>query len=214
MKFRSVVKVYIAALLISGVVFFIVSSSEYKNENWQENYSREYLESLSDKNFKQFVDNHRNISGIGYIEAEGRKLGRQIENPSNIKRLLTVKHAEKIIFVMVVIGIFIIGYYLISRLTGFLRRYNLRKNALRINNADDRKFEEHQSPEERYMNIFGLKGNSTEDEIKKKYRELISQYHPDKVQHLGREFQQMAEYKIKEIQKAYDYFKQNYNINN
>ena len=214
MKFRSVVKVYIAALLISGVVFFIVSSSEYKNENWQENYSREYLESLSDKNFKQFVDNHRNISGIGYIEAEGRKLGRQIENPSNIKRLLTVKHAEKIIFVMVVIGIFIIGYYLISRLTGFLRRYNLKKNALRINNADDRKFEEHQSPEERYMNIFGLKGNSTEDEIKKKYRELISQYHPDKVQHLGREFQQMAEYKIKEIQKAYDYFKQNYNINN
>ena len=214
MKFRSVVKVYIAALLISGVVFFIVSSSEYKNENWQENYSREYLESLSDKNFKQFVDNHRNISGIGYIEAEGRKLGRQIENPSNIKRLLTVKHVEKIIFVMVVMGIFIIGYYLISRLTGFLRRYNLRKNALRINNADDRKFEEHQSPEERYMNIFGLKGNSTEDEIKKKYRELISQYHPDKVQHLGREFQQMAEYKIKEIQKAYDYFKQNYNINN
>jgi preprotein translocase subunit Sec63 len=214
MKFRSVVKVYIAALLISGVVFFIVSSSEYKNENWQENYSREYLESLSDKNFKQFVDNHRNISGIGYIEAEGSKLGRQIENPSNIKRLLTVKHAEKIIFVMVVIGIFIIGYYLISRLTGFLRRYNLRKNALRINNADDRKFEEHQSPEERYMNIFGLKGNSTEDEIKKKYRELISQYHPDKVQHLGREFQQMAEYKTKEIQKAYDYFKQNYNINN
>jgi hypothetical protein len=214
MKFRSVVKVYIAALLISGVVFFIVSSSEYKNENWQENYSREYLESLSDKNFKQFVDNHRNISGIGYIEAEGRKLGRQIENPSNIKKLLTVKHVEKIIFVMVVMGIFIIGYYLISRLTDFLRRYNLKKNALRINNADDRKFEEHQSPEERYMNIFGLKGNSTEDEIKKKYRELISQYHPDKVQHLGREFQQMAEYKIKEIQKAYDYFKQNYNINN
>jgi preprotein translocase subunit Sec63 len=212
MKFRSVVKVYIAALLISGVVFFIVSSSQLKNENWKENYSREYLESLSDKNFKQFVDNHRNISGIGYIELEGRKLGRQIENPSNIRRLLTVKHVEKVIFVMVVIGIFIIGYCLVSHLTGFLRRYNHKKNAPGIKNADDRKFEEHQSPEERYMNIFGLKGNSTEDEIKKKYRELISQYHPDKVQHLGREFQQMAEYKTKEIQKAYDYFKQNYNI--
>ena len=212
MKFRSVIKVYIAALLISGVVFLIVSSLQYKNENWKEIYSREYLESLSDKNFKQFVDNHRNISGIGYIEVEGKKLGRQIENPSNIRRLLTVKHVEKIIFVMVAIGIFIIGYYLISRLTGFLRRYNHKKNAPRIKNADDRKFEEHQSPEERYMNIFGLKGNSTEDEIKKKYRELISQYHPDKVQHLGREFQQMAEYKTKEIQKAYNYFKQNYNI--
>ena len=108
---------------------------------------------------------------------------------------------------MVVIGIFIIGYYLISRLTGFLSRYNHKKNALRINNSDDLKFEDNQSPEERYMNIFGVKGNSSEDEIKKKYRELISQYHPDKVQHLGREFQQMAEYKTKEIQKAYDYFK-------
>jgi len=214
MKFRSLIKAYIVALLISGVIFFIVSSSQYKNENWKENYSREYLESLSDKNFKQFVDNHRHISGIGYIEVEGRKLERQIENPSDIRRLLTIKHVEKIIIVMVVIGIFIIGYYLISHLTGFLRRYNHKKNAPRINNSDDWKLEENQSPEERYMNIFGLKGNSSEDEIKKKYRELISQYHPDKVQHLGREFQQMAEYKTKEIQKAYDYFKQNYNINN
>jgi hypothetical protein len=207
MKFRSLIKAYIVALLITGVIFFIVSSSQNKNESWKENYSKEYLESLSDKDFKQFVDNHRNITGLGYIEVEGRALGRQIDNPSNIKRLLTIKHVEKIIFVMVVIGIFIIGYYLISRLTGFLSRYNHKKNALRINNSDDLKFEDNQSPEERYMNIFGVKGNSSEDEIKKKYRELISQYHPDKVQHLGREFQQMAEYKTKEIQKAYDYFK-------
>jgi DnaJ-class molecular chaperone len=64
------------------------------------------------------------------------------------------------------------------------------------------------------MSLFDLKGNVSEDEIKKKYRELMSQYHPDKVQHLGREFQQMAEEKTKEIQKAYDYFRQDYNITN
>jgi DnaJ-class molecular chaperone len=79
---------------------------------------------------------------------------------------------------------------------------------------DDWQIKENQSPEKRYMSIFGLQENVSEDEIKKRYRELMSQYHPDKVQHLGREFQQMAEEKTREIQKAYDYFRQDYNINN
>jgi hypothetical protein len=180
----------------------------------EKNYSREYLEAMSDANFKKFVDNHPNISGIGYIEAKGKKLERQIENPSNIERLFTIKSVEKIILVLAVFGAFIVVYSFISRLINFLKGYNHKKDAPKINNFSNRQFKENQSPEKRYMSLFDLKGNVSEDEIKKKYRELMSQYHPDKVQHLGREFQQMAEEKTKEIQKAYDYFRQDYNITN
>ncbi|MBU1567127.1 MAG: DnaJ domain-containing protein [Proteobacteria bacterium] len=45
------------------------------------------------------------------------------------------------------------------------------------------------------------------EEVKKAYRKLSMQYHPDKVRHLGDEFQAVAEEKMKEINQAYDYFK-------
>ena len=40
-------------------------------------------------------------------------------------------------------------------------------------------------------------------EIKKSYRNLASKYHPDKLEHLGDEFKELAETRFKEIQKAY-----------
>jgi DnaJ like chaperone protein len=36
-------------------------------------------------------------------------------------------------------------------------------------------------------------------------------YHPDKVSHLGDEFKQVAEEKMKEINSAYDFFKRKFN---
>jgi hypothetical protein len=40
-------------------------------------------------------------------------------------------------------------------------------------------------------------------QIRAAYRKLASQYHPDKVSHLGKEFQEIAEKRFKEIQHAY-----------
>ena len=40
--------------------------------------------------------------------------------------------------------------------------------------------------------------------MKAAYREIISKYHPDKVAHLGEEYQQMAHEKVIDIQKAYE----------
>jgi len=70
MKFKSLVKFYIVSLLISVVIFFLVSYSQDNSENWKGNYSREYLNAMSDANFKKFVDSHRNLSEIEYIEAK------------------------------------------------------------------------------------------------------------------------------------------------
>jgi DnaJ-class molecular chaperone len=42
------------------------------------------------------------------------------------------------------------------------------------------------------------------DEIKSAYRRAVSRYHPDKVAHLGKEFQDLAHRKLLAIQQAYE----------
>jgi uncharacterized membrane protein YkvA (DUF1232 family) len=55
--------------------------------------------------------------------------------------------------------------------------------------------------------VLGVGRNASVDEIKKAYRRLVSTYHPDKVNHMGEEFQKLAEIKFKEIQEAYHQLK-------
>jgi hypothetical protein len=52
--------------------------------------------------------------------------------------------------------------------------------------------------------VLGLGQTASQEDIKKAYRNLAGQYHPDKVSHLGKEFQDLAEARFKEIQQAYD----------
>ncbi len=52
--------------------------------------------------------------------------------------------------------------------------------------------------------ILGISPDASPEEIRRAYRRLASQYHPDKVSHLGPEFREMAETRFKEIQQAYD----------
>ena len=55
--------------------------------------------------------------------------------------------------------------------------------------------------------VFGIATLPDEDELKRIYRELAVQYHPDKVQHLAPEFKTIADQKIREINQAYDHLK-------
>ncbi len=55
--------------------------------------------------------------------------------------------------------------------------------------------------------VLGLDPGADMETVKKAYRKLSMQYHPDKVRHLGDEFRAVAEEKMKEINQAYDYFK-------
>jgi hypothetical protein len=59
------------------------------------------------------------------------------------------------------------------------------------------------SPKNPYT-ILGISAGASKEEIKAAYRRLAAKYHPDKVQHLGKEFQKLAEERFKEIQQAYD----------
>jgi DnaJ like chaperone protein len=53
--------------------------------------------------------------------------------------------------------------------------------------------------------VLGVSPSATEEQIRSAYRKLASQYHPDKVAHLGSELQELAEKRFKEIQTAYQH---------
>ena len=75
--------------------------------------------------------------------------------------------------------------------------------------------EEHQRIKNKYLStqskdnysILGLRQGASPEEIKKAYRVMAAQYHPDKVTHLGKELIDFANQKFREINKAYDELK-------
>ena len=67
-----------------------------------------------------------------------------------------------------------------------------------------RQAEEDPFKDEDPYKILGIDKGASQAEIKTAYKKLIARYHPDKVQHLGKEFQELAHKKFVAIQKAYD----------
>ena len=53
--------------------------------------------------------------------------------------------------------------------------------------------------------ILGITPRATTAEIKEAYRAAVAKYHPDKVTHLGKEFQELAHRKFVAIQEAYEW---------
>lgn len=54
-----------------------------------------------------------------------------------------------------------------------------------------------------YYDILGVPKDASLDEIKRTFRREIARYHPDKVQHLGKEFQELAATRASELTEAY-----------
>lgn len=60
--------------------------------------------------------------------------------------------------------------------------------------------------------MLGIEPTATEEEIKKAYRQMAVRYHPDKVIHMGEEFQKGAKEKFQKIQDAYESIKKSRGI--
>jgi curved DNA-binding protein CbpA len=58
-------------------------------------------------------------------------------------------------------------------------------------------------PAKSYYELLDLPPTASSDDIKKAFRQQIARYHPDKVQHLGKEFQDMAAGRAAELTEAY-----------
>jgi len=69
-----------------------------------------------------------------------------------------------------------------------------------------------QNEEQKYGKVLGLKGEFSVADVRRAYRELITKYHPDKIDHLGDEFKDIAEARTREIIEAYDFFRKKYDI--
>jgi DnaJ like chaperone protein len=60
--------------------------------------------------------------------------------------------------------------------------------------------------------ILEIDPSANDQEIKRAYRKMAAKFHPDKVSHLGKEFQEMAEEKFKAISEAYEQIKKERSI--
>lgn len=58
-----------------------------------------------------------------------------------------------------------------------------------------------------HYQVLGVTKGTPMADIRHHYRDLVLQYHPDRVQHLGKELQKLAEEKTREINKAYQEIK-------
>jgi hypothetical protein len=54
-----------------------------------------------------------------------------------------------------------------------------------------------------FYDLLGVDRTASQDEIKHAFRQQIGRYHPDKVQHLGKEFQDLASGRAAELTEAY-----------
>lgn len=55
--------------------------------------------------------------------------------------------------------------------------------------------------------ILEVASSATDEEVKKAYRKMAVKYHPDKVSHLGEEFQKTADVKFRKVNDAYEKIK-------
>jgi curved DNA-binding protein CbpA len=54
-----------------------------------------------------------------------------------------------------------------------------------------------------FYELLGVAPAASQEEVKQAFRQQIARYHPDKVQHLGKEFQEMASGRAAELTQAY-----------
>ena len=108
------------------------------------------------------------------------------------------------IIIIIAAGYFIIRYIIRT----------LKQGLAKESGTGDRRYQgwNHVNTEEGYRQILGVTSKDSPATIRRKYKELLSKYHPDKVQHLGTEFQEMAEMKTKAIMEAYEFFRKKYNL--
>lgn len=204
-------------------VVIALTSIVIKSSGKQEHYERKYVELMLDKNFNEKTK-------VKYLKI----LDECLEKNLNVKAICldlneNLSVPSKIQLVQFVIGIAVADGVLynaeyqtllnISRLLqipfrtfrSILAIYNF-KTEEDHKNWEKRFYEKKQpnassSALKKAFDLLELEENASVNEIKKAYRKLAKVHHPDRVLHMGKEFQKMAKERFQKIQDAYELIK-------
>ena len=103
--------------------------------------------------------------------------------------------------------IFISAYFIFPDFRSKESKQKRKKSKSYKSKKEEHKQEEtYNSSASKYAEILELNGDYSLTNIKKCYKNKIKQYHPDKVDNLGKELKDLAEKRTKEINEAYKYF--------
>jgi len=106
---------------------------------------------------------------------------------------------------VVVLACAVAGFWLVSFVVEAVGSKSKSANDARSNSTNESSRSGDQNGKEpMWFEILGVAPTASTDEIKAAYRERARQYHPDRVEGLGFEFQQIAEQKMKQLNAAYD----------
>lgn len=103
--------------------------------------------------------------------------------------------------VVVVFGLFI-GYWVVTKFSGGPSIPRQARPEAGPESA--RETSRNDPPSANWHEVLQISPHADEQEIRRAYKSLISQYHPDKVAALGPELREVCERKSKEINLAYD----------
>ncbi len=73
-------------------------------------------------------------------------------------------------------------------------------------------FKPAKNKEDQWYEVLGVPKTAHADDLKKAYRTLSKEYHPDRVHHLDPEFQKAAEEKMRRINEAYEHLKKKHSV--
>lgn len=134
-----------------------------------------------------------------------------------------------IIFRLVVIAFVIVGIRSATLLKDFSNFYHKKTSEQRIDNDSEPNYFEYKQKdathqrekyrsdfntgEEYYSYLLNISLNATVQEIKTGYIKSMKENHPDRFEHLGEEFRNLAEARTKLINEAMEFFKNKYNFN-
>lgn len=102
--------------------------------------------------------------------------------------------------IVVISGLFL-GYWIVSKF--LLGNPTKAASADPSQNPRDDTAKDHELPPACWNEILQVSPYATLEDIRRAYKTLMSQYHPDKVAALGEELKTLAEHKSKEITQAY-----------
>ncbi len=118
--------------------------------------------------------------------------------------------------IIVIVGGLLLGYWIVTLLfnkkpvSPTSNSNTFSENGPQENKSHAEEPDHDNSEEEEYIptswfRILEVSQSATKEQIVTAYKQKIRQYHPDKVAQMGAEIRELAEFKSKQINAAYDY---------